>query len=135
MSFRLVRDREFADSLLEGSGFELVWGFSCQVVVFGLLPVRGGMMNCDRGFLHSFGVYRACLLRSRGSLPLGRIFVPQTSHEGRDRQGSALMMWPAMWIGSRIAASANVSETSSRGLITRARVGSLGFRPGRSSLF
>ena len=23
------------DSLLEGDGFELVWGFSCQVVVFG----------------------------------------------------------------------------------------------------
>src|SRR6266404_7401839 len=28
-----------ADSPLEGDGFELVWGFSCQVVVFGLLPV------------------------------------------------------------------------------------------------
>src|SRR3984893_1621360 len=27
------------DSPLEESGFELVWGFSCQVVVFGLLPV------------------------------------------------------------------------------------------------
>ena len=27
------------DSLLEGVGFEPVWGFSCQVVVFGLLPV------------------------------------------------------------------------------------------------
>jgi hypothetical protein len=27
------RDRWFADSPLEGSGFELVWGFSCQVVV------------------------------------------------------------------------------------------------------
>src|SRR5271169_4637482 len=27
------------DSPLEGSGFELVWGFSCQVGVFGLLPV------------------------------------------------------------------------------------------------
>jgi hypothetical protein len=56
------------DSPLEGSGFELVWGFSCQVVVFGfcrffvrswnavLRPVacdqvRGAMMNCDRGFL------------------------------------------------------------------------------------
>jgi hypothetical protein len=31
---------EFApDSVLEEGGFELVWGFSCQVVVFGLLPV------------------------------------------------------------------------------------------------
>jgi hypothetical protein len=28
-------------------------------------------MNCDRGFLHSFGVYRACLLRSRGELAIG----------------------------------------------------------------
>src|SRR5271167_1321513 len=27
------------DSLLEGTGFELVWGLFCQVVVFGLLPV------------------------------------------------------------------------------------------------
>jgi hypothetical protein len=27
------------DSPLEGGGFELVWGFSCQVVVFGFLPV------------------------------------------------------------------------------------------------
>jgi hypothetical protein len=32
------------DSALEESGFELVWGFSCQVVVFGLLQffVRSG---------------------------------------------------------------------------------------------
>ena len=27
------------DSPVEGTGFELVWGFPCQVVVFGLLPV------------------------------------------------------------------------------------------------
>ena len=27
------------DSPLEGDGFELVWGFSCQAVIFGLLPV------------------------------------------------------------------------------------------------
>ena len=31
----LEGDREFADSPLEQSGFELVWGFSCQVVVLG----------------------------------------------------------------------------------------------------
>jgi hypothetical protein len=37
MSFR--EDREFADSLLEGTGFEPVWGFFCQVVIFGLLAV------------------------------------------------------------------------------------------------
>ena len=27
------------DSLLEGTGFEPVWGFSCQAVVFGFLSV------------------------------------------------------------------------------------------------
>ena len=36
---RLERNREFVDSPLEGTGFELVWGFSCQVVIFGLLAV------------------------------------------------------------------------------------------------
>src|SRR5215831_10622971 len=34
-----LRNRKFADSPLEGDGFELVWGFPCQVVFFGLLPV------------------------------------------------------------------------------------------------
>jgi hypothetical protein len=29
------RNRKFADSPLEQAGFELVWGFSCQVVVLG----------------------------------------------------------------------------------------------------
>src|SRR6516162_6619920 len=28
-------DHSSLDSLLEGDGFELVWGFSCQAVVFG----------------------------------------------------------------------------------------------------
>jgi hypothetical protein len=31
--------RFVADSPLEEAGFELVWGFSCQVVVLVLLPV------------------------------------------------------------------------------------------------
>ena len=31
-------------------------------------------MNCDRGFLHSFGVW-SCLLRIRGELASGDIFV------------------------------------------------------------
>jgi hypothetical protein len=31
----LEGDQEFADSPLEQAGFELVWGFSCQVVVLG----------------------------------------------------------------------------------------------------
>jgi hypothetical protein len=30
-----LSDRWFGDSPLEQSGFELVWGFSCQVVVLG----------------------------------------------------------------------------------------------------
>ena len=34
-TIRLKRDREFADSPVEEAGFELVWGFSCQVVVLG----------------------------------------------------------------------------------------------------
>jgi hypothetical protein len=35
----LTRNRWFAASPLEGDGFELVWGFPCQVVFFDLLPV------------------------------------------------------------------------------------------------
>jgi hypothetical protein len=41
----MIQEIGFAlDSPVEGSGFELVWGFSCQVVVFGLLQffVRSG---------------------------------------------------------------------------------------------
>ena len=34
-----LRVKFASDSPLEGDGFEPVWGFSCQVVVFGLLPV------------------------------------------------------------------------------------------------
>jgi hypothetical protein len=37
-----------ADSPLEGTGFELVWGFSCQVVVFGL--VGGSLFGAGRPF-------------------------------------------------------------------------------------
>ena len=45
-------------------------------------------MNGQTGFLHSFGA--VWCLRIRGELAIGgRIFVPQTSHEGRARQGSA----------------------------------------------
>ena len=33
------RVRFVPDSAQEGDGFELVWGFSCQVVVLGLWPV------------------------------------------------------------------------------------------------
>jgi len=42
------------DSLLEGTGFEPVWGFSCQAVIFGLLSVlcseresRSSFRRCD----------------------------------------------------------------------------------------
>jgi hypothetical protein len=31
--------RSSCDSPVEEAGFEPVWGFSCQVVIFGLLPV------------------------------------------------------------------------------------------------
>ena len=69
-----ARLRFARDSPLERSGFALVWGFSCQTVVLGcadsflfgagkaVFRARGAMMNCDRGFLHSFGVWCACLL-------------------------------------------------------------------------
>jgi len=46
-------------------------------------------MTCDRGFLHSFGVW-GCLSAyedPRGARQ-GRIFVPQTSHEGGTVKGS-----------------------------------------------
>jgi hypothetical protein len=35
--------------------------------------VRGAMMNCDRGFLHSFRIWTVpgCLLRIRGELAIG----------------------------------------------------------------
>jgi hypothetical protein len=36
------------DSALEGGGFELVWGFSCQVVVFGF--VAGSLFGAERPF-------------------------------------------------------------------------------------
>src|SRR5215472_7958490 len=44
--FHPLETKSFADTPLERTGFELVWGFPCQVVFFGLLPVlcseRGG---------------------------------------------------------------------------------------------
>jgi hypothetical protein len=44
-------------------------------------------MNCETGFLHSFGLRWVPVCRSvedpRGARHWGRIFVPQTSHEGR----------------------------------------------------
>jgi hypothetical protein len=38
-ALELRRSPLVADSALEGDGFEPVWGFSCQAVVFGLLSV------------------------------------------------------------------------------------------------
>jgi hypothetical protein len=37
-------------------------------------------MTCDRDFLHIFSVWTVpvCLLRIRGELAIGHIFVPQT---------------------------------------------------------
>ena len=34
-AYRLEEVRFASDSLLEEAGFELVWGFSCQAVIFG----------------------------------------------------------------------------------------------------
>ena len=40
---RFKRNRKFVDSPLEGDGFELVWGFSCQEF----------LLVCDRFFVRS----------------------------------------------------------------------------------
>ena len=40
------------DSPLEGAGFELVWGFSCQVVVFGFLPVLCSELESRSSFFN-----------------------------------------------------------------------------------
>src|ERR1700732_5256663 len=90
------------DCLLEGDGFELVWGFSCQVVVFGFLPVlcselesrsssrrlRSGSRSDDelrQGLLHSFGLWSEPVCRPvedpRGARHWA-LFVPQTHMRG-----------------------------------------------------
>jgi hypothetical protein len=49
-------------------------------------------MNGETVFLHRFGVWSVpvCLLRIRGELAIGGIFVPQTSHEGRTVKAPSL---------------------------------------------
>jgi hypothetical protein len=42
-----ARDRKFADSPLEGDGFEPVWGFSCQVGIFGF---SGSLFGAGKPF-------------------------------------------------------------------------------------
>ena len=44
----MLRDRFVDDSALEGAGFELVWGFFCQVVVFGF--VVGSLFGAGKPF-------------------------------------------------------------------------------------
>jgi hypothetical protein len=41
------RDRKFADSSVEGNGFEPVWGFSCQVVFW---FVGGSLFGARKSF-------------------------------------------------------------------------------------
>jgi hypothetical protein len=48
----LQRNRWLADSPLEGSGFEPVWGFSCQAVIFGF-PVKQSFLVCWQFFVRS----------------------------------------------------------------------------------
>ena len=43
----LQRNRKFVDSPLEGTGFELVWGFSCQVVFW---FVGGSLFGARKSF-------------------------------------------------------------------------------------
>ena len=44
---RLERNRKFVDSPLEGTGFEPVWGFSCQVVFW---FVGGSLFGARKSF-------------------------------------------------------------------------------------
>src|ERR1700758_3464970 len=48
MMRRSRRDRKFAASPLEEAGFELVWGFSCQVVIFWF--AAGSLFGAGRPF-------------------------------------------------------------------------------------
>src|SRR6202040_131858 len=65
-----ARKLRFAgDSPLEERGFELVWGLSCQVVVFGLLPVLCSEV-CP-GKASMFGRRQSC--RGKSQSPVVRI--------------------------------------------------------------
>ena len=60
---RLERDRWFADLPLEGDGFELVWGFSCQVVV---LVFAGSLFGAGKAVLRPVACDQVRGARGRG---------------------------------------------------------------------
>src|SRR5438128_164745 len=65
------RDRWFADSPLEGDGFELVWGFFCQVVGFWF--AESSLFGAGRPFFEAQASDGAnvCVI-IRGELAIGR---------------------------------------------------------------
>ena len=91
------------DSLLEGGGFELVWGFSCQVVFFGLLPVlcsevcpgKAGMFSrrqSCRGKSQSPVVRIAEEMETEPSKPIDKISRGEnTSHRAVSKENA---LWP-----------------------------------------
>jgi hypothetical protein len=73
----MLRDRWFADSPVEGTGFEPVWGFSCQVVVFGLLWVLCSARESRSSFFNrAAGVKRVCPIPALGEYWLARWWAP-----------------------------------------------------------
>src|ERR1700682_2405412 len=108
------------DSPPERRGFELVWGFSCQVVVLVCCRffVRSGKAVLRTRRLRS-GSRRDDDLRqglpqlrrltvpgcggSEGSSPLGADLSPHTSHEGRTVKGSIVKGATVRGRGRRVA--------------------------------
>src|SRR6516165_9660028 len=104
-----VRDRaadvigSSPDSPLEGDGFELVWGFSCPVVCFGLLPVlcsevcpgKASMFSrrqSCRGKSQSPVVRIAEEMETEPSKPIDRISRGEiTSHRAVSKENA---LWP-----------------------------------------
>src|SRR5438270_14048199 len=92
-----------ADSPLEGDGFEPVWGFSCQVVIFGLLavlcsevcPGKAGMFSrrqSCRGKSQSPVVWIAEEMETEPSKPIDKISRGEiTSHRAVSKENA---LWP-----------------------------------------
>src|SRR4029077_1254748 len=88
------------DWLLEGAGFEPVWGFSCQVVVSGLLPVlcwevcpgKAGMFSrrqSCRGKSQSPVVWIAEEMETEPSKPIDKISRGEiTSHRAVSKENA-----------------------------------------------
>ena len=84
-------------------------------------------MTCDRAFCLASvsGRCLVCLLRIRGELAMGHIFVPHTSHEGGAVKARPYRCRAAIW--------GECSRDVERCLTNRAPVASLVLRPSRSS--